>query len=117
MSDMELARKQLTEAIQLIHDEQYAEACEHIQNAYNNTFRVYKRKKSENESNPITQEIRDGVLSDRWMTDMSHRALAEKYNINSGRVSEILDGWYNDKFEGPPPISTISPPPKPEEIN
>lgn len=53
----------------------------------------HKSQKARATVNSITPEIRDNVLrshtQEHWI---STRALAEKHNVNEGRISEIIGG-------------------------
>jgi hypothetical protein len=56
----------------------------------------HKAQKANATANPITAEIRDKVLRSHMQDpSISTRALAQKYNINQGRISEIIAGDYD----------------------
>lgn len=57
----------------------------------------HKSQKARATANPITPEIRDNVLRSHTQEPwISTRALAEKYNVNQGRISEIIAGNYGE---------------------
>lgn len=57
----------------------------------------HKSQKARATANPITPEIRDNVLQSHAQEPwISTRALAERYNVNQGRISEIIAGDYGE---------------------
>jgi len=100
MSDIPRARAILERLLEAMYDgtadPMFIKAS--VQSALGHMVRKkHKNQKAPATANPITPQIRDSVL--QWHLQepwMSTRALAEKYNVNQGRISEIIAGDYGE---------------------
>ena len=89
-SNIPLARELLKEA--LTH-EMSPEAASAVRHALGMMTRVQTKPRTRLESNKVTREMARNVLEEYSKhPEKSCRAIGEMFNINSGRVSEIIAG-------------------------
>jgi hypothetical protein len=87
-SNVPQARELLKEALDCDMSE---EAREIVSEALGMMTRVHTKPRAQLESNKITREMASNVLNYYSKhPDRSCRAIGEMFNINSGRVSEII---------------------------
>lgn len=91
MADVPRAREILTEALEF---EMQDEARTLINEALELMYRDYSLgRKAPHQSAPVTDEVRSLVrVFARTYPDMTQQQIAAEFNINMGRVSEILTG-------------------------
>lgn len=90
MSDMKLVRELLRKAKR---EHNRGEMLRLIDQAIANSFRDYVKKRVPCESRAITRYLAGLILADyKNNKNQSCQALANKYNVNPGRVSELISG-------------------------
>ena len=90
MSDMKLVRDLLHQAKR---EHNRAEMLRLIDQAIENSYRDYVKKRVPCQSQPITRELAAQIMNDyRGNNNQSCQALANKHNVNPGRVSELISG-------------------------
>jgi hypothetical protein len=91
MADVPRAREILKEALEF---EMQDEARTLINEALELMYRDYSLgRKAPTQSAPVTSEIRSLVrVYARTYPDMTQQQIATEFNLNAGRVSEILTG-------------------------
>ena len=98
MSDIIKAREILKTLVENAETVDKAHMVDAINVALQLMYRKrHKRTKASIVSIPVSVEIRDAVI--QCVTEnpsISTRELSEKYNVNHGRISEILAGQYGE---------------------
>lgn len=98
MSDIIKAREILETLVENVETVDKAHMVDAINVALQLMYRKkHKRKKAPRAATPVSVEIRDAVI--QCVTEnpsISTRELSEKYNVNHGRISEILAGQYGE---------------------
>ena len=90
MSDMAKVRELLSQAKNLTKN---LEVARLIDEAVANSFREYVKPKSPHEAQKITLQLAEKILSD-YSADSSQSCfqIGKKFNVNPGRVSELISG-------------------------
>ena len=90
MSNMNLVRELLVEAKKRTRNQ---EVVDLIDRAIANSYRDYVKPRAPCESIPITRHIANMILNDYHSNDkQSCMTLAKRYEVNAGRVSELISG-------------------------
>ena len=91
MADVPRAREILAEALEFNMD---SEVRTRIEAAMQEMYRDYSLgRKARVQSSPVTDEVKRLVRTyAKTYPDMTQQQIAQKFNINAGRVSEILTG-------------------------
>jgi len=90
MSDMARVRWLLAEAKKLTANDAVIAL---IDEAISHSYRDYVKKRAPCDSQRITRQIANMILNDyRNQPNQSCMALAKKYRVNHGRISELLSG-------------------------
>ncbi len=86
-------RVEVDQILDLLADYQVDEARRRLSMVRAELHNRNAGERSENVSEPVTDEVREGVLKmARDNPGMAQRTIAERFNIHNGRVNEILRG-------------------------
>jgi DNA-directed RNA polymerase specialized sigma subunit len=91
MANIPKAREILTEALEFNMD---SEVRTRIEAAIQEMYRDYSLgRKAPNQSSAVTDDVKRLVrMYAKTFPDITQQQIAQKFNINAGRVSEILTG-------------------------
>lgn len=90
MSDMNLVRTLLMQAKELTKNPEVADL---IDQAISHSFREYVKERAPVESRALTRADIKAVLEFyRRRPETSIQAMAQRFNVNPGRISEIISG-------------------------
>lgn len=91
MANVPRAREILAEALEFNMD---SEVRTRIEAAMQEMYRDYSLgRKAPHQSSPVTDDVKRMVrMYARTYPDITQQQIAQKFNINAGRVSEILTG-------------------------
>ena len=90
MADIPLARSILREALSLDDADAMREK---INSALDVMYRVHIKRRSANESTPMSRELAADIRAyHRAHPDFSAVRIGEHFNVNPGRVSEAISG-------------------------